>query len=281
VLGPLLALGSSLSGGAADFLGGTTSRRIGTTQFMFCTQVGGLTLAACLVAVTGKPVPDLAALATAAAAGVGLVIGIGAFFQAMVVGTVSIVAPISAIGVIVPVAAGLAEGERLRALQVLGIVAVLLGTALAAREPTRRRRVAPGGSGLGLALLAALGGGVCLWLVAPASHSGGVAWTLLVVRAITVSTMTGVLFARRASLRSAFTPRIAVRMLAFVVLGFLGFTLYALATVHGSLAIVSVLASLYPAVPVLLAHRLLGERLHRAQRIGVATVLLGVAMLSS
>jgi drug/metabolite transporter (DMT)-like permease len=280
VLGPVLALGSSLFGGTADFLGGTTSRLIGTTQFMFCAQLGGMVIAVGWVAIGGEPVPDLAALATAAAAGVGLLVGIGAFFQAMVVGTLSVVAPISAIGVVVPIAAGIAQGERLGAAQVLGIFAVLAGIALAARQPRQAGRTLAV-SGLGLSLLAALGGGLFLWLVAQASHDGGIAWTLLVIRAITLCTLAGILSVRRTSLRPALELRIAVRLLAFVVTGFLGLALYALATLHGQLAVVSVLASLYPAVTVLLAHRVLGERLHRPQQIGVATMLLGVVLLSS
>lgn len=280
MLGPVLAFGSSLFGGSADFIGGMTSRRIGTAQFMFCTQLGGLALAGGWVAISGEPVPDLTALATAAAAGIGLLVCIGAFFQAMVVGTVSVVAPISALGVIVPIAAGIAQGERLGAAQALGIVAALAGVALAARQPAQPRRTLAR-SGVGLSLLAALGGGLCLWLVAPASREGGVGWTLLVVRAVTVSVMAGIICVRRASLRPAFQRAIALRVLAFVVLGFLGFTLYALATLHGQLAIVSVLTSLYPAVTVLLAHRLLGERLHRPQQLGVAAMLIGVVLLSS
>lgn len=50
-----------------------------------------------------------------------------AFFQAMVVGKMSVVTPIAATGVILPVAAGIAGGERPSAAQVIGIVAAVAG----------------------------------------------------------------------------------------------------------------------------------------------------------
>jgi drug/metabolite transporter (DMT)-like permease len=56
--------------------------------------------------------------------------------------------------------------------------------------------------------------------------------------------------------------------------------LFAVASTHGLLALVSVLGSLYPIVTVLLAHVLLGERLTRAQRAGVALALGGVAVIA-
>jgi drug/metabolite transporter (DMT)-like permease len=55
----------------------------------------------------------------------------------------------------------------------------------------------------------------------------------------------------------------------------------AAATVHRVLVIRSVLGSLYPAVTVLLAFRLLGERLGHSQQLGVAAVLAGVVLLST
>ncbi|HEV7941508.1 MAG TPA: EamA family transporter [Solirubrobacteraceae bacterium] len=277
--GAALALSSSVFGGTADFLGGTTSRIVGTVRFMFCTQAAGLLLAGSWVAISREPLPDLATLGEALAAGVSLIISLTAFFQAMVVGTVSIVAPISAIGVCVPVAAGVAQGDRLGPAQVLGILAALAGMLLVARQE-RQHGSLPVRSSLGLALVAAFGGGVCLWLIAEASR-GGVAWTLLVVRAVMALVLTVALCSRRISLRRAFERRIAWRVLASVLFGFLGFTLYALATLHGQLAVVSVLASLYPVVTVLLAYHLLGERLHRPQQVGIAAVLLGVVLLSS
>jgi drug/metabolite transporter (DMT)-like permease len=65
------------------------------------------------------------------------------------------------------------------------------------------------------------------------------------------------------------------------LLAFAGVALYGAATLHGQLVIVSVLGSLYPVVIVLLAYRVLGERLDGAQQVGVAAVLCGVVLLSA
>lgn len=280
MLGPALALGSSLFGGTADFLGGTTSRRIGTAQFMLFAQLGGLVLAGVWVALASEPVPGLPALAVAVAAGVSLIVGIGAFFQAMVVGSVSIAAPVSAIGVVVPIGVGVTAGDRVSVAQALGMLAALAGIALVARQPRGESR-AGARMGLGLSLVAAFGGGLCLWLIAVASRDGGVAWTLLSVRVTTASLLGLAICLRGTSLRAQLDPPIVLRVLAFVLFGFLGFALYALATLHGQLAVVSVLASLYPAVTVLLARRLLHERLRRPQQLGVAVMLLGIVLIST
>lgn len=283
MLGLALALGTALTGGLSDFLGGTTSRRIGTLQFMFATQLAGLVVAGGWVAISGAPVPGVAALAAATGAGLSLMVGLAAFFQAMVVGTMSIVAPISATGVVVPIVVGIARGERLGAVQIVGMLAAIVGIVLAARPPRERERApglsAPGESGLGLALLAALGGGVSLWLMAPASR-GGVAWAVLTGRAIPFFMLAAAIGIRRMSLRPALETRIARSVVSSSLLAFSAVALYGFATLQGPLAIVSVVASLYPVVTVLLAYRVLGERIHLAQQVGIATVLVGVVLMS-
>ena len=57
--------------------------------------------------------------------------------------------------------------------------------------------------------------------------------------------------------------------------------LFAVASSHSLLALVSVLGSLYPVVTVLLAYALLHERLTRLQRAGVVAALVGVAAISA
>jgi drug/metabolite transporter (DMT)-like permease len=279
VLGPALALGSSLTGGASDFLGGTNSRRIGTMQWMFCTQLVGLALAGGWVAISGDRVPGLETVAAATGAGLGLIVGLAAFFQAMVVGTISIVAPISATGVVIPIAAGLARGERPGAAQVLGIIAAIAGIALASRAP-REHPSARAESGLGLALLAALGGGFFFWLMAPGS-AHGVPWAMVISRTVPVLVLGAVLAVRRKSLRPALEARTARSVLIAGLLALVAIGLYAYATRHGQLAIVSVLGSLYPVVTVSLAYHVLGERVHGVQRVGIAAVLAGVVLMSA
>lgn len=279
MFGPGFALGSSLCWGVADFLGGITSRRVGLFQFIFSTQLIVALVAGGWVAISSDPVPPVTTLAAAAGAGIGITVAVGAFFQGMVVGEMSVVAPISATGVAVPIVAGIGRGETPNAAQVVGIVAAIAGVILAART-TGERRGAPSTSGLGLALLAALGSGLFLWLMAPASRHG-VPWAILFSRGVPAVALAGVVTRRRTSLRPILEPRMAASTISSATLTFCATAMYAFATLHGQLVVVSVLSSLYPAVTVMLAYRVLGERLEGLRRLGIAAVLVGVVLLSA
>jgi drug/metabolite transporter (DMT)-like permease len=192
-----------------------------------------------------------------------MTVGLSAFFQAMAVGKMSLVAPISATGVAIPVAVGIVQGDHPSAAQMIGMLAAIAGVVLVTRS--RGEQQTQSESGLGLALLAAVGTGLFMWLMAPGSHHG-VPWAMLL---------------RRPPLRPALQSGPACRIVAQAVLGLGASALYAFATLHGQLAIVSVLGSLYPAVTIMLAHRLLGERLDGVQQIGISAVLGGVLLLSA
>ena len=77
---------------------------------------------------------------------------------------------------------GIFRGEHQSGAQLIGVVAAIAGVVLVTRTRGKRRgdRIE---AGLGLALLAALGIGVFLWLMAPAS-SYGVPWAIFISRAI-------------------------------------------------------------------------------------------------
>ena len=241
-------------------------------------QLINVCLAAVWVALSGEPAPGAVAALAAAGAGIGITFSVWAFFEAMVIGTMSIVAPVAASGVALPVAVGLINGERPSAIQVAGLVVVVAGVVLVSRstdsEPSGETR-----SGLGLAIFAALGTGVFLWLMAPASR-GGLAWGVLIARIVPAVLLALVFAIRRPSISGFSEPGNLALAVGAACLAFGGLALYALATLHGELTIVSVLASLAPVVTMVLAYSIIGERLLGAQRIGAVAVLVGIVALS-
>src|SRR5438105_13560132 len=147
-MGIALALGASLTWGLADFFGPLQGRVLGALRALVYVQLGGLVAIALIVAVRGKGPGDSAALLAVPAAISGT-LGLFAYYRGVAVGAISIVAPIAGISAVVPVAVGIASGDRPSAWQWVGIAASLTGVFLAAREPGARGRVA---AGVGLAL---------------------------------------------------------------------------------------------------------------------------------
>ena len=71
----------------------------------------GLVVVLAIIAATGEPFPGARAAILSVVAGIGGVIALGCFYRALAIGTMSIVAPISATGVALPVVVGVATGD--------------------------------------------------------------------------------------------------------------------------------------------------------------------------
>ena len=84
---------------------------------------------------TQPHVPTAHDVAWGVFAGVFGVVGLAAFYRALAVGTMGIVGPISATGVIVPVVYGLSRGERPGVPQAVGIIVAVVGVVAASLEP--------------------------------------------------------------------------------------------------------------------------------------------------
>ena len=67
------------------------------------------------------------------------IVGLGALYRGLAVGSMSVVAPISATAVIVPVVVGVATGDRPSAVQAIGIAIAIAGVVMASREPRGAR----------------------------------------------------------------------------------------------------------------------------------------------
>ena len=126
----LLALAASLTWGFADFGAGLAARR--TTAYVAAAgaQISGLLLVAVIVAATGEAFPSAREVLWSVFAGLAAVVGLSAFYQALAVGTMGIVGPITATGAIVPLVFGLARGDHPDAVQGLGIALAIVGVVI-------------------------------------------------------------------------------------------------------------------------------------------------------
>ena len=131
-LGVPLGLSSGLCWGAADFFGGIQSRRLSALTVAFWSQLAGaLALAAALAISAIRPSgPEVI---WGLAAGVGSGCALVLFYRSLAEGTMSVAAPISACGAIVPVVAALLTGNQPGTLAALGVLTAITGVILVSR----------------------------------------------------------------------------------------------------------------------------------------------------
>jgi drug/metabolite transporter (DMT)-like permease len=272
-----ISLASAFSWGVSDFLGGLTSRRLPVLAVLAVSQPAGLVLILVFIALFGADPIPADKLAIAFFAGAASLAGLGAFYAAMAMGTVSVVAPIAALGVVVPVGVGLVEGESPSAIQLAGLVPAMAGVIVLSYEED------PGHSGVArrsivLAILAGLGFGIFFTGIDAASPDRP-GWAILAVRLGGVTTVALALLISRPRLAGV-SGNWAV-LVTIGVFDVLANALFAVASTKGVLPVVAVGGSMYPAFTVALAHGVLGERLARIQWSGVLLALLGVAMIAA
>lgn len=244
---------------------------------LLVSQPVGLVLALVIALTLGGDGLTAKDAAIGVGAGVAVVLALGAFYRGMALGCMSVVATIGALGVLVPVAGGLVQGEEPVAVQAVGVAAAIVGVVLVAREPDPEWRSA-GRAAVGLAGLAALGFGT-FFLALDASAGDEPAWTIVAARVGGVTTLLAAAAIVRPSL--AIPRELWPALLAIGCFDIAANSLFAVATNHGLLALVAVAGSLYSAVTVLLARVFLKERLVGPQRIGVVLALGGVALIAA
>jgi drug/metabolite transporter (DMT)-like permease len=275
-VGILLALASAVAYGASDFVGGVGSRRHSPWQLVVVGQGAGaaLMLAAGLT-LPGRPVA--LDFVWALVAGLGSATGSIFLYRGLARGRMGVVAPISAVGAaVLPLLAGLAFGERPGWLAWVGMIAALPGIWLVSRtttsdRPTNTRGALIDGS------LAGVGFGVLFIALAQISDDAGL---LPLAANQLVGAILAILIAT--ALKQVWRPSLSVFGWgsASGVLGASGTLAFTVATGTTSLGITAVLASLYPAVTVLLAATFLKERVTASQRAGIGLCTLAVAAMA-
>jgi drug/metabolite transporter (DMT)-like permease len=271
-----LSLAASWCWGVADFTGGLKTKRMPVPLVLLFVEGVGLVWVLAAIAASGEALPSGRAVAASLVAGAAGVIALGSLYRALALGTMSVVAPISATGVVLPVAVGVATGDALSMLVSAGLVITLAGVLLASREQHESADAAAAGRlSLVLALLAALGFG-SYFVLSDVAADESILWLLALARVVVVPVLAAVVLAARA-------PRpVAGDAMPLVLAGTLDVAatgLYAVAATKGAISIVSVVGSLYPITTVLLARVVLHERLRPVQAAGVAAAFTGVALI--
>lgn len=279
----LFALGSAASYGTADFLGGLASKRAVATAVVLVSQSVGLVTLALLLTLTDRQVPPAAGLGWGGVAGLCGMVGLVLFYRALAGGTMSVVAPVTAVvSAVVPVVAGLAMGERPGWLPMVGIVVavpaiVLLGWGGAPPE------VGLGGSrgrrgSLVMGAAAGVGFGLFFVTLSRAPSEAGL-WPVLGARVTSVAALVVLMTVQRAW--STVPPAATPLSGGAGVLDTTANVFYLLAVQRGLLSEVAVLSSLYPASTIVLARSFLHEHLARLQWWGLALAGLAVVTIAA
>jgi drug/metabolite transporter (DMT)-like permease len=270
----LLALCSSLLWGTSDFVAGLASKRLPPAAVVGWSQlVGFLTLSGVVLLGTGLASGPW--VGWALVAGVAGAVALSAFYGALSTGTMSIVAPIAALGAAVPILLGVATGDAPSALAWVGMGVAVVGTVLASGPELRAGlHVRP----VLLACVAAVGFGCVLFTMDRGARVSLVS-TLWGMRLTSLLLYAAVAVVRRTT---GGISRRDLPTLVFVGLADLGANaLFVTASTQGLVSIAATLGSLYPVVTIALARAVLGERLRAVQNAGVVLALAGVVVIAS
>ncbi len=274
----LLAAVAAAGYAASDVTSARAVRRVRPAAVALWAHVVATVLLLGAGLLTAAP-PSAGTSATALAA--GFVAGAGAvvYYAGLKRGAASLLAPIAASGLVLPVTVGVLRGERTVLLAGLGTVVLLAGVAVLARargEHARADRVA-----IGLGLLGAAGFGSYFVVLDAASSGADPLWIAgLVTTGSALAAVPALL--RNDGLAALLPPAGATAALVAVGL-FLAVADLALAAAmaKGDVALVSVISSSDPVLTVVAARVLLEERISRQQAAGVALALSGVLAVAA
>ncbi|MEU9073870.1 EamA family transporter [Kitasatospora sp. NPDC048538] len=272
----LLALGSSLAYGCADFFGSLGARKAHVLRTVLIAAPASLAVELLLWPVLGASF-DAGAVGWGTASGVASAAAFALLYRTLAIGPMNVLSPVTAlVSAALPVAVGLLQGEHLGAaglvglpLALLAVVLVSAGHGAGAARPSRTALLLAFGAGAAIALQL-----VCLHQAPSGSGVG----PLIVGRAVS----SAVTLAAAALLRRRLgTERPAYALSAAAgVLDSVANLLFLLAVRSGDLTVVAVVTALYPAATVLLARAVLGERIHRGQLLGLGVAALAVSLLA-
>jgi drug/metabolite transporter (DMT)-like permease len=297
----LLGLMGAIFWGSADFAARFSARRVGAYRTLLFMQLFGFLALTAYLEFTGGITRGVAAgwrpWALAVVSGLLNMIASLSLYYSFQVGVMSIVGPISSSYPALTVALSLLSGERLPVMRAAGLVVTLAGVILAAISFAPASDAAPSvpektsapeekgaahfsTQGVGWAIFAAVVFGVLFWFLG--FHVVPVVGTVVSVWVIRLTSFSSLLLCAAPARQSIGLPRgeVCWLLLAVGVLDTAAFIANNAGLHTGQVSVVSVLASLYGAVTVLLSWIFLRERLERTQWLGVFLIFAGIVLVS-
>jgi drug/metabolite transporter (DMT)-like permease len=273
-----LALFSSLLWGGADFLAGNLTKKYKAVAVAAVSQSFGLLCGVLVILFSSSWLaPNLSwngYLIPGVLAGLMGFAGLIAFYAGLATGRMGVVSPISSLSVLIPLGIAIFGGEKLTTIQIIGICVALLGGFCASGPEIRGGLpVKP----LVFATIAAFGFGGAITFIAQGSKSSAI-MTMTTMR-FTTFIIALVLFAKYKT-AGGFSKKDIPILIGIGGADFFGNLLLGVATTKGLVSLAVVLGSLFPIVTALLAYKLLHERLHKLQYLGIGIAILGVVIIS-
>ena len=286
----LLGLTAAVLYGSGDFLGGMATRRAHVLTVLTLVESAGV-IVALAAAVISSDSASLAGLAWGLSAGLVGGFGLIVFYTGLAAGPMSVVAPVSGlVSTVLPVAVALAGGERpgvgVYAGALLCLVAIVLASSAGdtAGDTRSGSGPAPRPARLGRAIAYGTASGVSFGLFFLLIRNAGQSGELWPVAAGRIGELAIVLAAAavlRPGLLRGVGGGIPLAAAGAGAIDVIANICYVAATRTGAFGLAVVLASLYPGVTVLLARVVLGERLRRIQRVGLALAAVGIVLVAA
>ncbi len=274
ILGIVLALISAAVWGGGDFTGGYASRRSSPFHVLALAALSGLLILIVAALLGRETFPSARGILLAALGGISGALGIAAFYRALSMGHVAIVAPTTGvISAVLPVVFGIFTQGLPAPTRLVGFGLALAGIWLVSAASSSAGRVSS--RGFVLACLAGVGFGgflIFLGVVDP----GKIFTPLIVSRCMTLCIGLLLIRLNRMPL-PALTSNPAALLAGVLDAG--GNLFYIMARQYTRLDIAAVLSSLYPASTVLLAGIILKEKVSFRQGIGVVVCLAAILLI--
>ena len=274
----LLAILSSILWGGADFFGGKLSKRYQAIAVTAVSQAFGLLIGITIILISSSWLrPNLSwdgYFLSGVCAGLLGFLGLIAFYTGLATGRMGVVAPISALSVLIPLTIAFINGEKPSSTQLLGMSIALTG-AVFASGPELKGGLAV--KPIVLAVIAAFGFGTAIAFIARGSASSAI-MTMTTMRFSTF--IVALLLFARFRTTGGFKKKDLPVLVGIGGADFIANLLLGVATTKGLVSLAVVLGSLYPIVTALLAFKILHERLHKIQYVGIGFAIAGVAVIS-